>query len=768
MRCGWHGQEEGPPACAEGCCDQLDPSAGFYRPLVRLPPPRAQPLPASRAAPSIAPVPRHATAERSIATPGCCGSTGLGWTDPIGLGSTTGEIRAGCTLTPGSGAGCTCMHTCAPSAGRAGSTAGTAGSSAWWPGERARLLSDSLPPESCGPLARTGGCPAAMLRPRALERPPVLRGRATARPHQPGDHVSERHSHLRATPAPAGAGWGANWFPAPVQQPAIGGDTSWVALVGAARHPGSLHAPGPVHPSGTEHVQGSCIPPGVLHPTPVGAFPQVGASPAQLGARPGSCLPLCRQREVAAARGSCGAGDLQCLVCVISFFFFLVLYLHRVFQPKPPRCRINPLRIPRGASLPAPRLGGTNKNLPNTIKQRTTIQHILRASLREAGRQMQPVKAHKIVCRSAATVLKAALMPLHGVTSTRGPTLGKRRGGLPPALQVPRSKLGMPGDPRVLAGAIPHTSVPRMARSCRDNLKGFHGIQLIHGHQAITCTRLGRFPADQPGLREPSGAISRALMAAQHQAQPPGDRDGPALGHPPGEPALPAPGWTGATSTLHRGRGEAPPAPALGRAASALPQPPGSPGGTKGCWHAPERWRHSGTCRGRSPQQPPRRARRCRRDAIRQWVCHHGVVMAVARSDAGAQARRCHSTASRHLRPLPVHGPPQLPPLPAPPTRPPWAPAPAGTTHRPLAWGPCLSPGTALRGQGCPCLCLLPRMGARQWEPVAAEPPDLCIPPTGCCDIAALPSTPNCRTSQTTLTAPAPLTSHTPGPSTQR
>lgn len=87
----------------------------------------------------------------------------------------------------------------------------------------------------------------------------------------------------------------------------------------------------------------------------------------------------------------------------LSFFLSLmVLYLHCVFQPKPPQVQNQPPAHPLGACLPALCLGGRNKNLPNTIKQHTTIQHILRASLREAGRQIQPVKACKIsACHSA-------------------------------------------------------------------------------------------------------------------------------------------------------------------------------------------------------------------------------------------------------------------------------------------------------------------------------------------------------------------------------
>lgn len=54
----------------------------------------------------------------------------------------------------------------------------------------------------------------------------------------------------------------------------------------------------------------------------------------------------------------------------------------------------------------------------------------------------------------------------------------------------------------------------------------------------------------------------------------------------------------------------------------------------------------------------PHPARRWQCDAIRQWVCHHGVVMAVTRSDARARTRRCHSPASQHPQLL------LLPPLP--------------------------------------------------------------------------------------------------------
>lgn len=114
----------------------------------------------------------------------------------------------------------------------------------------------------------------------------------------------------------------ANWFPVPVQQPAITGDTAWVALAGAMWHPGPVHALGMVHPSGMEHVPGVVHPPGPCNP-PGPATPWVSAPPAQPGARPGLRLPLCRQTEVVAAHGSCGAGDLQRLVCVISIFFFV-------------------------------------------------------------------------------------------------------------------------------------------------------------------------------------------------------------------------------------------------------------------------------------------------------------------------------------------------------------------------------------------------------------------------------------------------------------
>ena len=275
-----------------------------------------------------------------------------------------------------------------------------------------------------------------------------------------------------------------------------------------------------------------------------------------------------------------------------------------------------------------------------------------------------------------------------------GPTLGKRRGGLPPASQALRSKLGVPGDPGDPSHLSSENGMERPQQLKRDFVR----------FRQPTDTRsscVGHFPSDQPRLQEPSGTISRVLTAARRRARPPGDRDGLALAQDTLRgPALPALGWTRATVA-----GEKPPQHSAGMDWGCSTAAPQFPSGVPAC----PRDGGAAVPTGAGLHSNPR----AKHAAAGVMPSGSGVVTAVLSwQSLAATPEPEPSAATRQPPASPPARPPHFPSSfrcsPRPPRLPAGAPGPAGTAHRPLARGHCLSPGTALRGQGCPCLYLLP------------------------------------------------------------